>query len=211
MKKFLLFTFSVLIFYNVSSQGVYIGCRYAKNWTNYKNKTIEEDSNQDYKISFGDNYGITVSYYFMKNVGITGELLYSVSKQKYKGFNIKDYESIMESKSFDIPIILNIGKLLFVEAGGGFTYVADASFKQKYDSLSISKSILSDVKRASFFTILGIGSRINLTDNINVVMTIRYTNLQDNYKGVDAIGEAFKKYNTKFFSIGGNIALRVKI
>lgn len=169
------------------------------------NPQISDNPNQDYGSSLARNYGFLLGIDFTKRIALKVEMHLSNIRQEYSGVetfsqDVKDaFSSASKITTFDIPVMLEVGKILYVEGGPVFSFMLDADFEQTYDNLFNSQTFKTDVKETfeNYDIGLALGSGINIPIKmVEIKIGLRYTTIFKGVSGVDAIGVEVIENNT---------------
>jgi|AntAceMinimDraft_16_1070373.scaffolds.fasta_scaffold82389_1 opacity protein-like surface antigen len=181
----LLFCFAISL--SSFGQTKYIGIKYTVASTWLVNKQVSDDAgvNQSYVPSFGNNIGIIAGYDFSEKFGIKMNFLFTSHIQKYEGSKPSDYESKIDLKTIDIPVLIRAGnEVAYFEFGPVFSVLTNAEYIKENNISDVSK----DFKSINFGAAMGGGADIGLSEKIFINIGFRFTGGFLDVQGVNALG-----------------------
>jgi hypothetical protein len=165
-------------------------------WLMNNNIFDRPNSEQEVEASLGTSFGINMSVYFTKNVGIGLDVLYATHNQKFNGttdvITKTPYNSKVHFSSIDIPLYLRLSTNggAYFELGSYFSMITGANYTQE-SSLALfngSKDIKAFSSTFNAAPLLGLGIDINLTDNLILSPGLRFSYGLSDVAGVDGQG-----------------------
>ncbi|MBI5219929.1 MAG: outer membrane beta-barrel protein [Bacteroidia bacterium] len=207
--KIVLFLIGITIY--SYGQSPYIGAKYGIGITKLTNKHITNNADSMRSIfSTGSNYSLYGGITFTDRIALQVELVYNSLNQKYQGDVLGGYQSITEIKTFDVPVMLQVGKWVYAEAGPVLNVLLKAEFKSLSDSLN-SADVTDKFDKTTWGIAFGGGGRLNLGEHFALNLGVRaYIGIKDFGNGVDALGQDIHDYNTTGWSVGLNGGLRIR-
>ncbi len=201
---------SLLLILSVSAIGLFAQTLHLEGKGGYKstwllNKNISDDGNeQDYAAGWGSHYGLGVSMFFNKNLGVGVDFMLNNHTGAYAGeFDSVDYKSNVKIKSIDIPVMFKVKS----EAGGfleiGLQYSSFSSAKYTLDyHITLPSSQIQDstyestvdtsYAKSNLSLVFGVGIQIKFTDRIGLKTGFRFEYGLSDLEGVDGFGNEFK-------------------
>lgn len=213
MKKLILF--SAILFFAIENfaQSPFLGAKTGVSLTRLKNQQISNnvDSMKANFFTFSYFYGITGGITITERFALQGELLINTLSQNYditKG-TFQGGTSTTEINTVDIPIMVIVGKRIYVEAGPVINIIVNATVKSTVDALN-NKDVTDHFDQFSYGVAFGGGLCIHATEHFAVNLGLRgYIGLTDLGNGVDALGRKISEYKTTGWSAGLNGGLRI--
>lgn len=211
----LLFVLLIASFY-LSAQKPYIGAKAAWGIIRLSNSEVKENSDSMKYVffSFGSSIGAVGGVAFTERLKLQGEILLSTVSQKYKGTDLtKDFRSVTETKMLDIPIMLIVGKWIYVEAGGVLNILLKANFSETIDNVNIKdkENVISKYDHINYGIAFGGGINLNAGSHFGFNAGLRtYIGVSDFGKGVDALKNDIKNDKTGYWSVMLNAGARFR-
>lgn len=190
--------FFLCLTFQAKAQLFYIGGKYTLNFTRINNEFINQSSDQGYRPSFGNNYGLIIGYHFTDGFGIKVNLLLNKHIQRYESLYLdtvitQEVQSETGLTTFDIPVLLNFGKKVYFETGPVFSFITQA----QYTSETIgTMDVKEEFSKANLGIAAGLGTNFPLTQSIWFNFGFRYTYGFVDMKGIDAKGQSIENLKT---------------
>lgn len=203
----------------------FIGPKYTKTTTWLFSKYVSDKGDeQDYGITGGQNYGFYGGMDFNENIGIQVDLLLNSHSQNYTGKVLStEYNSRVDLKSFDIPVMIKLGNPVYFEMGPVFSFINKAEYTFEgnalIEPLFPDESKKDDFKSSNTQLAFGFGGDITIADNLFINMGLRVCAGVTDLGGVDAFGlnkdfleisDSQNASNLKTYSLSGGIHIGVK-
>lgn len=197
------------------AQSPYLGGKAAFGITRLPNSEIKDNSDSmKLNLSFGYSAGIVGGIAFTERFKIQAEILLSNVNQKYQGtIPAGDYNSITETKMLDIPVMVIVGKWVYVEAGGIVNILLKANFSETLNDVKTidKENVISKYDRINYGIAAGGGVNLNIGEHFGFNAGLRaYVGLNDFGKGVDALKNDIKTDKTTYWSLMLNAGLRIR-
>ena len=215
MKKFVI----VLLFVSVTmwsfSQNLLsfrVGFQFTGTSSWLMNKQVFDDGPAlDVAPSWGRYFGPTVAVKFLKVVGVEVNLNFNRIKQNYTGkfeyggVEINDYNSFISYNSFDIPVLVTIGNLVYFEAGPILHFFTKAKYNIKFTKTDMQNKIgvyndlpypcvslededvSANFKKFGFGAAIGFGVNVPLPKNIKINAGVRINYVFQDMQGVNGL------------------------
>lgn len=202
MKKVVVLILSTLLTFNLFAQtkqaSLTVGIMgMGKNtWLFNKNIFDRPNSEQEVEASLGTSFGINMSIYFTRNLGIGLDILYATHNQKFNGttdiLTKTPYNSKVHFSSIDIPLYLRLSTNggAYFELGSYFSMITGANYSQESSlaPFNVNKDIKAFTSGFNVAPLLGLGIDINLSDNLILSPGLRFSYGLSDVAGVDGQG-----------------------
>ncbi|OFX26732.1 MAG: hypothetical protein A2033_08980 [Bacteroidetes bacterium GWA2_31_9] len=224
MKSILsIFGFCIILSSQLFAQGPFVGPLYSKSTTWLFSKYVSDQGpGMDYAISGGQSFGIYGGYDVSESFGVQLEMLINKHVQNYRGDDYGiSYDSKVDLRSFDLPILIKLGSPVYFEMGPVFSFLTKGTYTldvNTYNFMDTTFSVKSDYK-TNIGLAIGFGGDIKLADNLFINLGLRVTPGLVNLGGVDAWGrnksdlefaKDEKAKNLKTSSLAGAVHIGVK-
>ena len=112
---------SCVFFISASAQEFRVGGKFAYNSTWLFNTNVSDKGDIiDNASAFGTSFGLTTTFYFSEEAGVSVDLLFSKHNAKFKGSDGVNTGEATEKMSYtDIPVLFHLG----ASDGGGYVEV----------------------------------------------------------------------------------------
>ena len=159
------------------------------------NKNISDLGNiMDYSAGWGYSYGLGITWYFNKSIGVEVDGLYNLHTGAYTGTDSSNqltYTSSVKLHSLDIPVLFKLRSKngAFIEVGPQFSTIsaADFSFKQSNNDRTADATPYYSTSNVS--AVLGFGEKIKLSGHFSMRVALRFEYGLTDLKGVDGFGQ----------------------
>lgn len=188
-----IFGFCIILSSQLFAQGPFAGPIYNKSTTWLFSKYVsDQGAGMDYAISGGQNFGIYAGYDLTESFGVQVEMLINKHVQNYVsefefGGVKKSYDSKVDLRSFDIPILIKLGNPVYFELGPVFQFYTKGTYTSKIPFNPYVGNVKSDFK-TNIGIAVGFGGDIKLADNLFINLGLRVTPGVVDIGGVDAWG-----------------------
>ena len=189
----------------------------------------EPASGQKNKIQATSNFGLNIGYNIAKNTSVEVELLIAKLQQHYQGRvnskdvlnlvksvpvnnKVLDFDAYIELQSFDVPVLLRLGKIVYCEIGAQFSVLTNAKYSNKLENLELELSDLFEENVKEQFNstfwmgLVGTGVKVNLFDTVELNGGIRVGHTLNKIDGINAVR---KEDNNHALMFGGRLGLNI--
>ncbi len=175
-------------------------------WLMNKNVNDLPEGEQELELTFGSNFGATITTYFSQNVGIGLDVLYSTHNQKYNGVvdpvSKIPYMSKTHLSMLNLPLYLRLSTNYgaYFEIGSVFGFITSAKYtvettnEKNFPDFAGTKDIKSSTAMFSIAPMLGLGIDIDLNDRLILSPGLRFSYGVKDMKGVDGKGVNVSDY-----------------
>jgi len=224
----LLLVFIGISMMSFSQMDLRLGMQITGNWNWLLNKQVTADGPcQDPRsTTFGEYFGPFINFHPIPLFGIELGFNWGMMNMKYMGNipmtwqtekkEINHYESSINYKYFDLPLIFQVGKEVYFEAGMIFHFRNKVTYNRDYDNddLDYSKGeyanlvsgyspidcidlknvdVTNTFNKSGFGLLMGVGGNIPVTDYLLINIGLRANYILTDMKGID--GLMFTKEN----------------
>jgi len=219
MKKLLLLvSFAIITLVSTAQLNLNVGAHFMANSTWLINKQVfDESSGMSVRPTFGTSWGLVARYDIFKILGVEVDINFNTVVQKYKGsmdFGFwenplkVDFNSDIKYKSVDIPVLVRLGGLAYVEAGLVFQFVSKVKYNYSMEfedeSISTTDEDISDWDVKSTFKSSGVGAAFGFGFNIGIIpnklkldIGLRVNYIFTDMKGINGLGQIKESLSVK--------------
>jgi hypothetical protein len=232
MKKItLLLAFIGISMMSFSQMDLRFGMQITGNWNWLLNKQVTADGPcQDPKgTTFGEYFGPFVNFHPIPLFGIEFGFNYGMMQMKYMGNipivgqtekkEINHYESSIKYKYFDLPLVFQVGKEVYFEAGMLFHFRHKVIYNRDYDNdapeyrkgeyanlvpeynpidcIDLKNvDVTEPFKKFGFGLLIGVGGNIPITDYLLINIGLRANYILTDMKGVNGLNLTKEHFET---------------